>query len=59
MSLTSSVLGVAALILSSTFLSVAFGSKGEFIGHWEGALVREGAPLEGNRLLSTVGRTMA
>jgi len=46
MSLTASVLGVAALILSSTLPSVAFGLKGgEFIGHWEGVLVREGAPL--------------
>jgi len=46
MSLTVSVLGVAALILSSTLPSVAFGPKGEFTGHWEGTLVREGVPLE-------------
>ena len=46
MSLTASVLGVAALILSSILPSVAFGPKGEFAGHWEGTLVREGVPLE-------------
>ena len=46
MSLTASVLGVAALILSSTLPSVAFGPKGEFTGHWEGTLVREGVRLE-------------
>ena len=46
MSLTTSVLGAAALILSSTLPSVAFGPKGEFTGHWEGTIVREGVPLE-------------
>ena len=46
MSLTASVLGVAALILSSTLPSVAFGPEGEFSGHWEGTMVREGVPLE-------------
>ena len=46
MSLTSSLLGGLALILSSTLPSFAFGSEAEFIGHWEGTMIREGAPLE-------------
>ena len=46
MSLTTSVLGAVALILSSTLPSVAFGAEGEFTGHWEGTIVREGVPLE-------------
>ena len=46
MSRIASSLGVAALILSSTLPSLAFGSATEFIGHWEGTMVREGAGLE-------------
>ena len=46
MSRIASSLGVAALILSSTLPSLVFGSTAEFIGHWEGAMVREGARLE-------------
>ena len=46
MSLTASILGAVALILSSSLPSVAFGPDGEFTGHWEGTMVREGVPLE-------------
>ena len=46
MSPTASFLGVAALILSSTLPHFAFGSEAEFIGHWEGTMVREGVPLQ-------------
>jgi hypothetical protein len=41
MSLTASILGAVALILSSSLPSVAFGPDGEFTGHWEGTMVRE------------------
>ena len=59
MSLTASILGAVALILSSSLPSVAFGPDGEFTGHWEGTMVREGVPLEvsfdsnGPRLIQT------
>jgi hypothetical protein len=46
MSSTASLLRVVAVILISTFPCLAFGSEAEFIGHWEGAMVREGVPLE-------------
>ena len=46
MSRSASFLGVVALILSSTLPCLAFGSEAEFIGHWEGTMVREGVPLE-------------
>ena len=46
MSRTASFLGVVALILSSTLAYLALGSEAEFIGHWEGTMVREGVPLE-------------
>ena len=45
MSITASLLGALALVLSSTLPSVAFGPEAtEFIGHWEGTMVREGVP---------------
>jgi uncharacterized protein len=46
MSPTASFLGVVALILSSTLPSLVLGSEADFIGHWEGSLIREGVPLE-------------
>lgn len=46
MSRTGSFLGVVALMLSSTLPCLAFGSEAEFIGHWEGTMVRESVPLE-------------
>ncbi len=46
MSPRASLLGVVALILSSTLPSLAFGSEAEFVGHWEGTIVREGVPLD-------------
>jgi pimeloyl-ACP methyl ester carboxylesterase len=46
MSRTASFLGAVALILSSVLSCLAFGSEAEFIGHWQGTMVREGVPLE-------------
>ena len=46
MSLYSSLLGSLALMLSWALPSFAFGSNAEFIGHWEGTMVRESVPLE-------------
>ena len=46
MSRAASFLGVVALILISTLPCLAFGSEAEFIGHWEGTMVRQGVPLE-------------
>jgi dienelactone hydrolase len=46
MSPIASFLGVLALLFSSTLPPLAFGSEGEIIGHWEGAMVREGVSLE-------------
>jgi pimeloyl-ACP methyl ester carboxylesterase len=34
------------LMLCSAFPYFAFGSEAQFIGHWEGTMVREGVPLE-------------
>jgi hypothetical protein len=41
-----SFLRVVTLILISSLSRVAFRGEAEFIGHWEGAMVREGVPLE-------------
>jgi hypothetical protein len=46
MSSTVSLLRVVTLILISTLPRVAFAAEAEFIGHWEGTMVREGVPLE-------------
>lgn len=46
MSPITAFLGVVGLILSFAFPSLAFGSATEFIGHWEGTMVREGISLE-------------
>jgi len=46
MSSTVSFLHVVTLILISAFPPVAFAAESEFIGHWEGTMVREGVPLE-------------
>jgi dienelactone hydrolase len=45
MSPSAPFLGVVALILSSTLSLLAFTPEAEFLGHWDGTMVREGVPL--------------
>ena len=46
MSSTAAFLRLVGLLLSLALPSLAFGSEAEFIGHWEGTMVRDGVPLE-------------
>jgi dienelactone hydrolase len=46
MSPSAAFLHVVGLLFSLALPSLAFGSEAEFIGHWEGTMVRDHVPLE-------------